>query len=101
MRATFAGLVGFFLKHMAEKPGMHFGDGKLVDLLEIFDIAQFLIVKRKTVETVAFGVDVHRAVIGASKINILVFPFRDAGNGLTAMVEKSFYKRVLVFFNFV
>ena len=69
MRTTFA---GFFrlsvLKHMAEELGVHFLYSNIVDFLEVLDIPQFEAVKRETIETIAFGVDIHRAVIGTTEI---------------------------------
>ena len=74
MRATFAGLVWLGFKRMTEKSGVHFGDCKLGDLLEVLDITELFVVKRKTVEAIPFWVNVHRAVIRTAKINIPVLP---------------------------
>ena len=102
MGAALAGFLGLSIfKDVTEKPGMHLGNRKLVDLLEILDITKFFIVKRETVETIPLRVNVHRAVIRASKINIFVFPFCDTGNRLTPMVDKSLYEWIFVFFYFV
>lgn len=101
MRAAFTGLVGLFFKDMAEKPGMHLGDGKLVDLFEVFDICQFFVVKRETVKTIPLGVDVHGAVVCTSKIKILVVPFGNVGNRLAPMVEKPLYEGVFIFLNII
>ncbi len=69
MRTAFA---GFFrlsvLKNMTKKFGVHFLHSDIVDFLEVLDIPQFKTMKRETVEAIAFGVDVHRAVIGAPQI---------------------------------
>ena len=69
MRTTFA---GFFrlgvLKNMAKKFGVHFLHSDIIDFLEVLDLPQFKIMKRETIETVAFGVNVHRAVIGTPKV---------------------------------
>ena len=101
MGATFAGFVGLFLKYMAEKSGVHFSDGKLIDLFEVLDIPQFLIVKGEAVETIPFRINIHRAVIGTAKINIFIFPFSDTGNRLTPVVEKTLDKGILIFLNFI
>jgi hypothetical protein len=69
MRTAFT---GFFrlrvLKNMAKKFGMHFFHSDIVHFLEVLNIPQFKTVKREAIETVAVGVDVHRAVIGATEI---------------------------------
>ena len=69
MRTTFT---RFFrlrvLKHMAKEFRVHFLHSDIVDLLEVLDIPQFKTMKRETIKTIAFGVDVHRTVIGAPEI---------------------------------
>ncbi len=69
MRTAFA---GFFrlgvLKNMAKEFGVHFLYSDVIDFLEVLDIPQFKIMKRETIETVAFGVDVHGAVIRTTKV---------------------------------
>jgi len=63
---------GFFrlrvLKHMAKKFGVHFLHSDIIDLLVVLDIPQFKPMKRETIETIAFGIDVHRAVIGTTEV---------------------------------
>ena len=88
MRAGFAGFFrrGVF-KHVAEEFGVHPGDGQLIDLFKVFDVAHFKIVERETIETVAFRVDVHWAVVGATEIKILI-PILHRRNRLTAMIKK-------------
>ncbi len=69
MRTAFA---GFFrlsvLKNMAKEFSVHFLHSDIVDFLEVLDIPQFKIMKRETIETVACGTDVHRAVIRTTKV---------------------------------
>ena len=92
MRAGFAGFLdlGVF-KNVVEEFGVHFLDGEIVDLFVLFDIPHLEIVERKTIEAVAFGVDVHRAVIGAPEINPIGLPFANVGHGLAPMIDKWIY----------
>lgn len=69
MRTTFAGFLRLrILKHMAEEFGVHFLHSDIVDFLEILDIPQFQTMKRETIETIAIGIDIHRAVVGATEV---------------------------------
>lgn len=63
---------GFFrlgiLKNVTEEFGVHFLYCNIVHFLEVLNIPQFESVERKTIEAIPFGVDIHRAVIGASQV---------------------------------
>ena len=102
MRTGFAGFLdlGVF-KNVVEEFGVHFLDGEIVDLFVVFNVPHFKIMERKTVETISLGVDVHRAVVGATEINSVVLPLANVGHGLAPVIDKPLNQRVFLLLNFI
>ena len=92
MRAAPAGFVGLgIFKNMAEKPSMHLFYRKVIDLLEVLDIANFIIVEREAIKAISIRINVHGAIVCTTEIKSPIFPIIDIWHRLVSMVKKPFH----------
>jgi len=69
MGTAFAGFLRLsVLENMTEEFGVHFLYSDIVDFLEVLHVPQFKTMEWETIKTIAFRIDVHRAVIGAPEV---------------------------------
>lgn len=89
MRTTFAGLLGLSVfKNVAEEFSMHLLNSEIVDLLVILNIPHLKVVERETIEAIPFGVNIHRAVVGAPEIYSVVLPLANIRDRLAPVINK-------------
>ena len=102
MWAGSARLLGLGLaEHLGQELRPHLRRGNRVHFFEIGDVAQLHVVEGKTVEAIAFAIDIHRTAIRATKIQFLIFPARHLWHGLIAMEQEAFGHVEFIFLDFI
>ena len=70
---------------------MHLFYGKVINLLEVLDITNFIIVKWEAIEAIPICIDVHWTIVCTPEIKSPIFPIMDIRTRLVPMVKESFH----------
>ena len=90
-----------FFENRRQKFGTHFRRCDGVDLLKFTDIAKLEVVKRKAIEAIATSIDVHRAAIRTTEVQIVFVPFFHRWRLFDPMEIKTLDQMRLIFSNFI